>query len=492
MQQNKLRELIRQGEGERLEFKRSFQNDAIQTIVAFANSEGGSVVVGVDNDGTPFGTTFGRETLPKILNKITGATEPTVVPEVQLVDLDGKTVCVITVSEYPLKPVSTRGRCYRRVGNANSQMPPAEIAQMHMRSTGTSWDALPATGKTISDIDLDAVADYIDRSTRTGRKHYPANSDPVEVLRKLELVNDDQATWAAILLFGKRPQSPLIQATVHCGRFREKIHIMDDRLIEGSALYQIEETMDFLQKHMNVQFVITGEKPQRDSIWDYPLDALREAVTNAICHRDYASSSDIQIKVFDDSIRIWNPGVLAYDLSFEQLREGDYSSRPRNKLIAQIFYDLEIIERYGSGIGRIDDACKEADIPPPKLENQGGGFTVIFSKAPTGTPPEIELGGRSQPESQPESRPESQPESLEMRVLSALKDGPMAKSSLSAGLGQKEVSGQLNKVMRDLLADSTVEYTIPDKPNSRLQKYRITEKGKSLLEDRSSQDAGQQ
>ena len=487
MKQYTLQKMIRQGENERLEFKRSFQNDAIQTIVAFANSEGGSVVVGVDNDGTPFGTTFGRETLPKILNKITGAAEPTVVPEVQLVEIDGKPVCVITVSEYPLKPVSTRGRCFRRVGNANNQMPPAEIAQMHMRSTGTSWDALPATGKTISDIDLDTVSEYMAASTRTGRRQFAANADPVEVLRKLELVKDDSATWAAILLFGKRPQSPLIQATVHCGRFREKIHIMDDRLIEGSVLYQLNETMDFIQKHINVRFEITGEKAQRDTIWDYPLDALREAVTNAICHRDYASSSDIQIKVFDDSIRIWNPGVLAYDLSFEQLREGDYSSHPRNKLIAQIFYDLEIIERYGSGIGRIDDACEKAGIPPPKIENQGGGFTVIFSKAPTDTPPGvesgIELGGQSQPESQPES--------LEMRVLSALKDGPMAKSSLSAGLGQKEVSGQLNKVMRDLLVDSTVEYTIPDKPNSRLQKYRITEKGKDLLKDRSSRDASQ-
>jgi ATP-dependent DNA helicase RecG len=479
MNQSRLQSMIEQGEGEQVEFKRSFQNDSIQTIVAFANSQGGSVVVGVDDSGVPVGTTFGRETPATILNRIAGATEPTVVPEVQLVAFDGKKVCIITASEYPLKPVSTRGRCYRRVGNANSQMPPAEIAQMHLRATGTSWDALLATGKTIADIDLDAVARYIDSSTRIGRRRFPANSDLIEVLRKLELVIGDQATWAAILLFGKRPQSPLIQATVHCGRFRQKIHIMDDRLIEGSTLYQIEETMDFLQKHMNVQFVITGEKPQRDSIWDYPLDALREAVTNAICHRDYASSSDIQIKVFDDSIRIWNPGLLPYDLSFEQLREGTYSSRPRNKLMAQIFYDLEVIERYGSGIGRIDAACKKAGLPPPKIENQGGGFTVIFSKASTGTPEGAELWARAQPESQPES--------LEMSVLRALKDGPLSESSLSTGLGQKEVSGQLNKVMRNLLADRIVEYTIPDKPSSRLQKYRLTQNGRAILDRVGSQ-----
>ena len=236
MKQNELKKIIKRGEGEQLEFKRSFQNEAIQTVVAFANSWGGSLVIGVDNDGLPVDTTFGRETLPVILNRIAASTEPTVVPEVKLLELDGKTVCIITVSEYPLKPVSTRGRCYRRVGNANSQMSPADIAQMHLRATGTSWDALLATDKTLDDIDLEAVSRYIDMSIRTGRRHFPAKADPVEVLRKLELIKDDKATWASILLFGKHPQSPLIQATVHCGRFRQRIHIMDDRLIEGSAL----------------------------------------------------------------------------------------------------------------------------------------------------------------------------------------------------------------------------------------------------------------
>ncbi|MBL7076755.1 MAG: putative DNA binding domain-containing protein [Kiritimatiellae bacterium] len=476
MKQGKLQELIRQGEGECVEFKSTFQNEAIETVVAFANSEGGSLVLGVDNNGATVGTTFGRETTATILNRIASATEPTVVPEVNLLDLNGETVCVITVSEYPLKPVSTRGRCYRRVGNANSQMPPAEIAQMHMRSTGTSWDALPATGKTVADIDLEAVAAYIDLSTRTGRKRYAANSDPVEVLRKLELVNGDQATWAAILLFGKRPQSPLIQATVHCGRFREKIHIMDDRLIEGSALYQINETMDFIQKHINVRFEITGEKPQRDTIWDYPLDALREAVTNAICHRDYASSSDIQIKVFDDSIRIWNPGVLAYDLSFEQLRKGTYSSHPRNKLIAQIFYDLEIIERYGSGIGRIDNACKEAGLPLPKIENQGGGFTVIFSKAATATP----LG--EEPSIQSPTQSPTQLSDPVLMVLTCLVDGPKSSGELRESLSIRHRPTFRQNYLHPVLERGFAEFTIPNKPSSSLQKYRITKEGMRALE----------
>jgi ATP-dependent DNA helicase RecG len=474
--ENTIKEMLEKGEGERVEFKRTFQNDSIETIVAFANARGGSVLIGVDDAGVPIGTTFGKETSAQLLNRIASVTEPTVVPEVALTDVDGKTVCVVSVSEYPLKPVSIRGRCYRRVGNANSQMPPAEIAQMHMRATGTSWDALPATGKTVSDINLDAVANYVTTSTRTGRRHFPSNVDPVDVLHKLELITEDTATWAAILLFGKRPQSPLIQATVHCGRFRQRTHIMDDRLIEGSILYQIDETMAFLQKHINVRFEITGEKAQRDTIWDYPLRALREAVTNAICHRDYSSSSDIQIKVFDDSIRIWNPGVLAYDLSFEQLRKGDYSSRPRNKLIAQIFYDIEIIERYGSGIGRIDDACREAGLQIPQIEDQAGGFTVTFRRNQSAPVTEAHAEAH-----EAHVGAHDQLTNIEIQVLKECKDAAMGTAALLQALGYSSRTGNFKRSLTHLLKVGLLEMTIPDRPKSPLQKYRITLMGRRTL-----------
>ena len=484
MNEDAIRELIRQGEGERVEFKRTFQNDAIETVVAFANARGGTVLIGVDDEGVPVGTTFGKETPAQLLNRIAGVTEPTVVPEVALLEIDGETVCAISVAEYPLKPVSIRGRCYRRVGNANSQMPPAEIAQMHMRATGTSWDALPATDKTVVDIDLDAVADYIAASTRIGRRHFAANADPVDVLRKLELLKDDAATWAAVLLFGKRPQSPLIQATVHCGRFRQRTHIMDDRLIEGSILHQIDETMDFLQKHINVRFEITGEKAQRDTIWDYPLRALREAVTNAICHRDYSSSSDIQIKVFDDSIRIWSPGVLAYDLSFEQLRKGDYSSRPRNKLIAQVFYDMEIIERYGSGIGRIDEACREAGLPVPSIEDMAGGFAVTFRRnqgvSAAGAQSEAQSGAHAEAH-EAHAEAHGQLTDIEIQMLKECRDAPKGTADLLRALGYSSRTGNFKRALAHLLKAELLEMTLPDRPRSPLQKYRATPMGRRTL-----------
>jgi len=375
-----LTEITREYTFETLEFKISLQEEVFHTVGAFANARGGALLIGVNDAGTPVGTVVGKETLREIVDRIASCTEPRVVPDVTVETLKSCRIIAIQVPEYPIKPVAVRGRCYRRVGKSNRQLSPHMIAEMHLATTGTSWDARLLSEKAVKDLDLIRVRRYMTRSTNIGRRRYEAGEKPREVLEKLELVRDGFPTWAAVLLFGKRPQSPLVQATVHCGRFHTEIDIRDDRMIEGSILDQIDETMDFLKKHINVQFVITG-KPQRDQIWDYPLDALREAVVNAICHRDYGDSADIQIKVFDDSILIWSPGLLPYGVTIEGLSRRTHTSKPRNKLIAQIFYDLEIIERYGSGIQRMLDACKSADMPVPILEESTGGLLVTFRKA---------------------------------------------------------------------------------------------------------------
>ncbi len=285
---------------------------------------------------------------------------------------------MLSVTEFPLKPVATRGRCYRRAGSTTRQMSPSEIAEMHLRSTGQSMDAVIVDGKTRDDLDLDAVRRYMRQATSVGRRSFGDQDDPWQVLKKLELVRSEtEITRAAVLLFGKNPQSPLTQAVVHAGRLREKVHIMDSRIIDGPIIDQIEETVEFIKKNLHVRFEITGE-PQRKEVWDYPLPALREAIINAICHRDYGDVADIQIKIFEDCLQVWSPGALPYDVTVDDLLDPEHSSKPRNKLIAQIFYDMRLIERYGSGISRILDACREASLPNPLFENFSGGFRTKF------------------------------------------------------------------------------------------------------------------
>lgn len=369
--------LLKNGETETVEFKSSFDREVIETAVAFANAKGGTILIGVDDKGNIVGVSLGKETLKNWPNEISQSTEPTVIPEISSEQVKGKSIVIISIPEYPLKPVATRGRCFKRIGNSNKTMTPQEIAQMHLHTRGMSWDALLAGDATIDDIDFEKVRRYIRNANATGRRKIEENEDYLKVLEKLELIKDGKPTWATILLFGKKPQSPLFQAQIHCGRFKVEMVVIDDRMIDGTIIEQVDETMAFILKNISVKFVMTG-KPAREEIWDYPLNALREAVINAVCHRDYTISSHIQIRIYDDKLMVWSPGDLPFGITLEDLFK-PHSSVLRNKKIAGIFYDMGWIEQWGSGIDKMRKACKNVALPEPVFEEYQG-FRVTFSK----------------------------------------------------------------------------------------------------------------
>ena len=375
---NNITELIKQGESVSIEFKETFDKETVETIGAFANTKGGSVLIGISDKGKIKGLTIGKTTLRDWANQISQSTEPRLVPEIEHLKIAGKEVAVIKIKEYPIKPVSVKGKCYRRVGNANRLMTPQEIAEMHFHSIGTSWDAFPTEDKTLEDIDLKKIEKYIREANATGRRKIEGS--PQEVLEKLELVKDGKATWAAVLAFGKEPQKPLLQSAVHCGRFRmDKTQIIDDLMVEADLINQVDEVMKFVARHISVRYEFEG-KPKRKEVWEYPLEALREAVINAIVHRDYTVPSNVQLEIYDDRIEIWNPGRLLPGITIDDLYKKEYKSVIRNKLIAQLFYDIGYIEKYGSGTIKIIDLCKRHGIPYPEFKEVFGGFSVIFRK----------------------------------------------------------------------------------------------------------------
>jgi ATP-dependent DNA helicase RecG len=249
---------------------------------------------------------------------------------------------------------------------------------MHIHSIGTSWDGFPAQDKNVNDIDLKKVARYIKEANANGRRKI--EDEPKDVLHKLEFVKDKKATWAAILVFGKEPQRPLSQSAVHCGRFKiDKTKILDDLMIETDLINQVDEVMKFITRHISVRYEFEG-KPKRKEIWEYPLEALREAVINAIVHRDYTVPSNVQIEIYDDRIEIWNPGGLLPGITIDDLYKKEHKSVIRNKLIAQMFYDIGYIEKYGSGTIKIIDLCMQNRLPSPEFKEVFGGFSVIFRK----------------------------------------------------------------------------------------------------------------
>lgn len=377
MNQDELTELIRGGESETTEFKKNFDRETIETAGALSNTKGGIILIGVSNKAKVVGVQIGKETLKDWANQISLSTDPRVIPEIGHSEINGMDIVIVQIKEFPIKPVSVRGRCFRRVGNSNRIMPMQEIAQMHFHSTGMSWDKLPARDAMIEDIDIEKVKRYIKKANETGRRKIGDAETPLQVLEKLELIKGGQPTWAAILLFCKNTGRLLSQAAIHCGRFKEGAIVIDDRMIEGTITEQVDEAMDFIRKNINVRFVMTG-KPAREQIWDYPIEALREAVINAACHRDYTIPSNTEVRIYDDKLIVWNPGGLPFGITMEDLFK-PHSSVLRNKGIGGIFYDIGWIEQWGSGIDKMRKACTEAGIPEPQFEEYQG-FRVIFRK----------------------------------------------------------------------------------------------------------------
>jgi len=372
-----LKKLLEGGESETVEFKESFNKEVLETSGAFANTKGGVIIIGASDRGEIKGIRIGKETLKDRGNQISQITEPRIIPEIELAEINGKTVVVIWIKEFPIKPVSVRGRYFRRVRNSNQIMQMQEIAQMHFQSTGMSWDKLPSSDASVGDIDLEKVKQYIKSANDAGRRKIGRSENPLEVIEKLEMIKDGKPTWAAILLFHKQPQRFLSQSVIHCGRFKEETIVIDDRMIGGTIIEQIEETLEFIRKNTNVRFVMTG-KPKRDQIWDYPLEALREAVINAVCHRDYTIPSNTEVRIYDNELIVWTPGGLPFGIKVEDLYK-PHPSVLRNKGIGGIFYDMGLIEQWGSGIDKMRKACVKAGIPEPKFE-EGQGFRVIFRK----------------------------------------------------------------------------------------------------------------
>ena len=162
LKQADLRKLIKCGESETVEFKASFDKEILETSAAFANTKGGVILIGISDRDEIKGIQIGKETLRDWANQISQSTEPRIIPEIEIGTIDRKNVVVIWIKEFPIKPVSVKGRCFRRVGNSNRVMQTHEIAEMHFQSTGMSWDKLPVTDASIGDIDLEKVKRYIE------------------------------------------------------------------------------------------------------------------------------------------------------------------------------------------------------------------------------------------------------------------------------------------------------------------------------------------
>ena len=338
------------------------------------------------------------------------------------------------------------------------------------------FDAAVCPDAGMNDLSADRIRRFVGVARRARGFPLPEDTAPEHVLQHLNLLNKGRPTQAAILLFGYTPQRFLISSEIKCAHFHGtevRKPIPSYQVYKGTAFDLVDQAIDFVLSKISLAVGTREHGTQAPVEYEMPPEVVREAIVNAVAHRDYTSNGSVQVMLFSDRLEVWNPGTLPPSLTLEKLRH-PHGSVPGNPLLAEPLYLTQYSERMGTGTGDMIERCKNTGLAEPEFSLTDGFVTTIRRKP--GRAFEV-VGGKAQPE----SRPESQPESLEIRVLRHLTASPLSKAELSARLGQKEISGQLNKVIRVLLGDQTIEYTLPDKPNSRLQKYRLTAKGNALL-----------
>lgn len=370
--------ILQQGESQTVEFKESFNDEAIETIGAFSNALGGIILIGVKDDGNVCGFKIGKKTLEDIANRIKEATDPRLQPLLSTIDYNNNVILIVDVSSSSGILVSIRGRFFKRTGKSNQRMSHEEIIQRMSSSIELSWTSLVEPSASLDFLEPTLIDDFIATVKKINRRPLPENASHFEILNKLELIKDNKPTRAAMLLFGTEHKACFPSAFIKIGRFRSPTIILDDKEVRGSLFQQLEEVMNWFRDRLETAFVITGS-PQREVRWEYPLEAIREAVINMLAHRDYKSSAHSQIRLYDDHLSIWNAGGLPHSLTPDLLFL-EHDSIARNPRIAEAFYYTGLIEKWGSGTLRIVEELSKSKQPRPEFISETGRFKVIFHK----------------------------------------------------------------------------------------------------------------
>ncbi|MEA1926971.1 MAG: ATP-binding protein [Candidatus Auribacterota bacterium] len=358
-------------ESQEVEYKQNWRDDCLKTISAFANGTGGVLIVGMDDNGQP----SGLKNLKKLLEDIPNTTRNKlgIIPSVEL---DKKNTIKIIVPPSSV-PISYNGKYYLRSGSTVQELGGIDLADFLMKKSGSRWDNITEEKVSINEVDPESIEKFkkyaVDRIPSIIKE-----ADNTVLLEKLNLIADGSLKRASVLLFGKAPQRIYHQAVVRIGKFLSDTDIQTTDIVKGNLFTQLETTLEILRtKYLlsNIKY----EGIHRRDILEYPHEALREAVINALIHRDYSSTSQIQIRVYPDKLMIMNAGKLPTEVPVEKLKT-NHLSKPRNTLLAEVFYSAGFIELWGQGTIKIMDNCLEQGLPEPDFNEENGVMTVTFYK----------------------------------------------------------------------------------------------------------------
>ncbi len=379
-----LRQLLGQAEGRTLERKRDLSSltSVLKTLVAFANTSGGTLLAGIDDDGTVVGLSDAHHQEERLANTIADSIEPALLPDVEVVSVDGRDLLMVRVARWPgpffLRSKGPEKGVYVRLGSTDRRADAQTLEELRLLTKRLAFDQEPCAGTTLRDLDLDAARKAF---AAVGRELDEAHLESLGVVcrRGAEMVPSN----GGVILFGRSEARHRYfpDAQVRCALFRgtTKARFIDRKDVEGTVLDALDEVPGFIER--NTRLAARIESMRREDIPEYPQVALREGLTNAIAHTDYTQRGmQIMVAIFTNRLEIQNPGTLPFPMTLDDLKRG--VSRIRNPVMTRVLRELEFMEEWGTGYRRISEDCAQGGYPVPDWEELGAVVRIVFRPHP--------------------------------------------------------------------------------------------------------------
>lgn len=361
-------------EGINTEWKEIWRDEYMKTLCAFANTDGGVLKIGVDDRGLVVGVSDAKRLQEDVPNKVRDLLG--IVVRIVLKKHTGKEFLEISVPQYAA-PISYHGQFYCRVGSTTQQLSGVALHDFILKKNGLTWDGIEVPDLQAKDFFNDAFSIFREKAGKSGRMDSRIAKDTNEnILENLNFIHNDRVNHAGVLTFHQTPEKWMPGAYIRIGRFDPDSVLIYQDEIRGPIIDQADKAIKTIYlNYMKAR--VSYEAITRVENYPVPLAALREAVLNAVVHRDYRSMNQIQIKIYNDRIYLWNPGTLPANWTTKSL-VAPHSSQPRNPLIANAFARAGLIESWGRGVETIIEACRKAGLPEPEYAMDGEGLGLLI------------------------------------------------------------------------------------------------------------------
>lgn len=339
------------------------------------------------------------------------------------------------------------------------------------------FDATACPDAKLNDLSREKVAGFLARAQAERAYAFGPRTSMRKALEHLNLLDGESPTHAAILLFAKTPQRFLISSEVKCMHFHGtevRKPIPSYHVYKGTVFELVDQAVDFTMANLARSVGTRAKGPEAPVAYELPREAVAEAIVNAVAHRDYTSNASAQIMLFADRLEVWNPGELPPALTIERLRR-PHASIPRNPLICEPMFLARYVEKAGSGILDMINLCKQAGLPEPEFRQDGGQFVQTLWRPKSASPAKV----MPEESSTTGTKPALSRHQVEI-MRKCLTESTLLK--LMAITGRSDRTKFRNQVLKPLLTDGLIEMTLPDKPRSSKQQYRLTDKGRVRLE----------